>query len=57
VKLRVTWVFTAVVFTVDNSHTSHVFNTIRYTLLKRDFQVIFEKYLENIPEPHLRTRA
>jgi len=42
---------------VDNSHTSHVFNTICYALLKRDFHVIVEKYLENIPETHLRTRA
>jgi hypothetical protein len=50
-------IHSSILFTVDDSHISHVFNTICYTLLKWDFQVILEKYLENIPETHLRTRA
>ena len=50
-------IHSSVLFTVDNSYTSHVFNTICYTLLKQDFKVILEKYLENIPETHLRTLA
>jgi hypothetical protein len=29
-------------FTADNSHTSHVFNTISHTLLKRDFHVFYK---------------
>jgi len=50
-------IHSSILFTVDYSHTSHVFNIICYTLLKRDFQVTLEKILQNIPETHLRTRA
>lgn len=50
-------IHSSILFIIDISHTIHVFNTKCYTLLKRDFQVILEKYLENIPETHLRTRA
>jgi len=50
-------IHSSILLTVDYSHTSHVFNIICYTLFKRDFQVILEKFLENIPETHLRTRA